>query len=148
MHIPFQRKTIETYKQRSTRQNKARRKRLSNVRENEDDIGLNGMTLILGLLCFITVITMNNIIASSIKWVHKSKKNPDPDPWCDSDFENKENRKRKPQRYVLLYIIMTKVKKITRHKFFSKKAKEKQKPTKGRNDPWPLKLHCWNYICP
>ena len=40
--ISFQRKTTETYKQRAARQNKARRKRLANTTETEDDIGLKG----------------------------------------------------------------------------------------------------------
>ena len=41
--ISFQRKTVETYKQRSNRQNIARRKRLASARESEDDVGLNGI---------------------------------------------------------------------------------------------------------
>ena len=40
--ISFQRKTTETYKQRAARQNKARRKRLANTTETEDDVGLKG----------------------------------------------------------------------------------------------------------
>lgn len=40
--ISFQRKTTDTYKQRALRQNKARRKRLANITESEDDVGLKG----------------------------------------------------------------------------------------------------------
>ena len=40
--IYFQGKTLEVYKQRAVRQNKARRKRLLNLEESEDDIGLKG----------------------------------------------------------------------------------------------------------
>ena len=40
--ISFQRKTTETYKRRAARQNKARRKRLANTTETEDDVGLKG----------------------------------------------------------------------------------------------------------
>lgn len=40
--ISFQRKTLEVYKQRAARQNKARRKRMLSLKEGEDDIALKG----------------------------------------------------------------------------------------------------------
>ena len=43
--ISFQRKTTETYEQRAARQNKARRKRLANTTETDDDVGLKGSVI-------------------------------------------------------------------------------------------------------
>ena len=49
--------------------------------------------------------------------------------------ENEDDLKRKPHRYVVLL----RSKENYQTHFFLEKAKE---PTKGRNDLWPLKLHC------
>ena len=51
--ISFQRKTIEMYKQRAVRQNKARRKRLANTTEAEDDVGLKGIIMPSAILTII-----------------------------------------------------------------------------------------------
>ena len=88
--ISFQRKTLDTYKQRAARQNKARRKRLLNLEENEDDVGLKGMIKCVAvhwlhawLLHFLVY------SASNIKRPCKNKAGGNKQV---DDFEDKENR--------------------------------------------------------
>ena len=93
--ISFQRKTTETYKQRAARQNKARRKRLANTTETDDDVGLKGSIIHYNKYIYSKdgLSPMHAIItASSVKRPRKvqhSQSGGCPD--SDSDFENKEN---------------------------------------------------------
>ena len=96
--ISFQRKTIDAYKQLAARQNKARRKRLANTTECEDDVGLKGICQFINT--HITI-PFACIVASSVKRACKAQHSIA--QHCqdsDSDFENKENK----GMFYLLYV--------------------------------------------
>ena len=93
--ISLQRKTTGTYKQRAARQNKARRKRLVNTTETDDDVGLKGSIIHYNKYIYSKdgLSPMHAIItASSVKRPRKAQHSQSGGcPDSDSDFENKEN---------------------------------------------------------